>query len=77
MRFNHYAYLSQTDAHRKAQANKNPYMDFDEDVDDFFSQIYDAEIFYLLPNLVRRILRSLQAHPPRHPDDWVPSAPRQ
>ena len=49
-------------------------MDFNEEIDKFFSEVYDAEIFYLLPELVRRILRSLQAHPPRHPDDWVPSS---
>jgi hypothetical protein len=72
---NHYAYQSQEDARRKSQANKNPFMDFNEEIDSFFSREKDTEVHYLLPKLKERMLKVIQEHPPAHPDDWSPGHP--
>ena len=72
IKFNHYAFLSQADARRKSEANRNPYMNFSPEVDEFFSRERDTEIHYLLPRLKDRLLKSIQEHPPIHPDDWQP-----
>jgi hypothetical protein len=75
LKMNHYAYQSQEDARRKSQANKNPFMDFNEEIDAFFSREKDTEVHYLLPKLKERMLKVIQEHPPAHPDDWRPEHP--
>jgi len=69
--FNHYAYVSQEDARKKATTNKNPFMDFNEEIDSFFSRVKDDGVHYLLPALKDRMLRTITEHPPKKPDDWV------
>lgn len=71
-KFNHYAYLSQADARRKAESNRNPYMNYSSQVDAFFSRVHDTEIHYYLPELKMRMMHGIQDCPssPR-PDDWV------
>jgi len=71
-KFNHYAYLSQADVSRKAQANKNPFLTFNSQVDEFFSRVKDVEVHHYVPEVRRRMLRTIQKHPPTHPDDWKP-----
>jgi len=71
-KFNHYAFLSQADVDRKARSNKNPFLMFDSQVDRFFSREKDTEVQFYVPELKRRMLRSLQDNPPPHPDDWEP-----
>jgi hypothetical protein len=72
VKFNHYAYLSQNDARKKSIENKNPFMNFDAQIDDFFSREHDIEILSFLPELKQRMLRVIEEHPPEHPDDWEP-----
>jgi hypothetical protein len=69
--FNHYAYLSQEDARKKSMANKNPFMDFNQEIDSFFSREEDKGIQYLVPELKERMLQRISEHPPKKPDDWV------
>lgn len=71
-KFNHYAFLSQADARRKAIDNKNPFMNFDSEIDEFFSREIDTEVHYLVPQLKERMIKAIQEHPPAHPDDWEP-----
>lgn len=73
IKFNHYAFLSEADARRKSETNKNPFMNFSKQVDEFFSREKDTEVFYFLPRLKERMLESLKKHPPAHADDWTPS----
>jgi hypothetical protein len=73
IRFNHYAFLSQEEARKKSENNKNPYMDFSPEIDEFFSREKDTDIQYLLPALKTRLLSVLESHPPIHPDDWSPT----
>src|SRR5271169_224038 len=72
IKFNHYAFLSQEDARRKSETNKNPFMGFNEEVDEFYSRETDTEVQRFLPRLKQRMLRVLREFPPAHPDDWVP-----
>jgi hypothetical protein len=72
-KFNHYAFLSQEEARRKSEANKNPFMGFDDEIDAFFCREKDTEIQQYLPQLKERMLRTIREHPPAHPDDWQPS----
>ena len=72
IKFNHYAFLSAGDARRKSSMNKNPYMNYSEELDEFFSRERDTEVWYLLPRLKERMLHSLRDFPPPHPDDWRP-----
>jgi hypothetical protein len=74
IKFNHYAFMSQEDARRKSAANRNPFMNFSEEVDEFFSREVDTEIQYYLPELKERLLNLTREFPPAHPDDWVPPA---
>jgi hypothetical protein len=73
-KFNHYAFLSQADARRKSETNRNSFMNFSTEVDDFFSREIDTEIQYLLPQLKERMLAAIKKNPPAHPDDWIPSS---
>jgi hypothetical protein len=75
LQFNHYAFLSVADARRKAEANKNPFMNYTKVIDEFFSQEQDLEVQYLVPRLKERMLDSLRENPPAHPDDWKPTSP--
>jgi hypothetical protein len=75
IRLNHYAFLSQEDARKKAEANRNPFMTFNPQIDEFFSKERDTDIQYLLPALKQRLLSSIEHHPPAHPDDWSPPDP--
>jgi len=52
--------------------NKNPFMGFDDEIDEFFSREKDTEVQYYLPALKERMLRTIREHPPVHPDDWQP-----
>ena len=72
IKFNHYAFLSAADARRKSDANRNPFMNYNEDLDEFFSRERDTEVWYLLPRLKERMLNSLRDFPPPRPDDWRP-----
>ena len=49
-------------------------MNFDPEIDEFFSRVRDREIFYLIPELKRRMLAKIEEHPPLHLDDWEPPA---
>jgi len=72
-KFNHHAFLSQADARRKADANKNPFItSYGPNFDEFFSRVRDTEIQFYLPELKERMLRVIQEHPPTRPDDWQP-----
>jgi hypothetical protein len=73
LRFNHYAFLSEDEARKKSERNKNPFMNFNPEIDQFFSKEEDTEIQYLLPALKRRLLSAIERHPPIHLDDWSPS----
>jgi hypothetical protein len=70
LQFNHYAFLSVADSRQKAEVNRNPFMNYSNIVDEFFSQEQDLEIQYLVPRLKERMLNSLKENPPAHPDDW-------
>jgi len=56
IKFNHYAFLSRTDANRKAQANGNPMAAFDADQDAFYSAEEDHSVKWLLPALRKSIV---------------------
>lgn len=74
-KFNHYAFLSQHDAHQKSAMNKNPFLtEYDDEMDEFFSRVEDTEIQYYVPELKERMLRSIRQYPIPHPDDWEPSS---
>ena len=73
LRFNHYAFLSQEEARRKSELNKNPFMNFNPDIDEFFSREQDTEIHHYLPELKSRLLSVIHRHPPVHLDDWSPA----
>jgi hypothetical protein len=47
-------------------------MNFNPEIDAFFSRERDTEILYLLPALKQRMLSVIHSHPPAHPDDWSP-----
>jgi hypothetical protein len=47
-------------------------MNFNPEIDEFFSRIRDTEIFHLLPALKRRMMHAIEQHPPHHLDDWEP-----
>jgi len=51
-------------------------MDFNDQIDEFFSRERDTEVFYLLPDLKERMIKVIEDHPPAHPDDWTPEKPR-
>lgn len=72
LQFNHYAFLSVADARRKAEANQNPFMNYTNVIDEYFSRERDLEVRYLVPRLKERMLNSLREHPPAHADDWTP-----
>lgn len=69
-KFNHYAFLSQEESRRKAEVNRNPFMNFSAEIDEFFSRERDTEVHYLLPALKERILNAIAEDPPAHPDDY-------
>lgn len=46
-------------------------MDFNQEIDSFFSREEDKGIQYLVPELKERMLRTISEHPPKKPDDWV------
>lgn len=70
LKLNHYAYLSEVEAGKKAA--ENPSIPFDPEIDDIFSQKYDAEVHYLLPELKRRMTKVIEEHPTVRPDEWEP-----
>jgi hypothetical protein len=41
-------------------------------MDEFFSRERDTEIWHFLPELKKRMGRTIKERPPRHPDDWLP-----
>jgi hypothetical protein len=47
-------------------------MNFDAEIDEFFSREEDTEIQYLVPKLKERMLQVIREYPPAHPDDWEP-----
>jgi hypothetical protein len=47
-------------------------MNYNEDINEFFSKERDTEVWWLLPRLKERMLNSLRDFPPPHPDDWRP-----
>ena len=46
-------------------------MDFNQEIDSFFSREEDKGIQYLVPELKERMLHTISEHPPKKPDDWV------
>jgi hypothetical protein len=46
-------------------------MDFNEDIDSFFSRVKDTGVHYLLPALKDRMVKTITENPPKKPDDWV------
>ena len=47
-------------------------MNYNEDINEFFSKERDTEVWWLLPRLKERMLNSIRDFPPPRPDDWRP-----
>jgi len=45
-------------------------MGFHEEINESFSREKDYEVQYYLPDLKKRMLRTISEHPPAHLDDW-------
>jgi len=72
-KYNHYPFLSTNDIRRKAETNKNPFLQiFTPEIEDFYARVRDTEVLHYVPELKERMLRVIRQHPPPHPDDWEP-----
>jgi hypothetical protein len=61
------------DVRQKAEKNNNPFLEgYSIETDEYYSRVRDTEVYYYIPELKKRILRSIELHPPLHPDDWMP-----
>ena len=73
LKMNHYAYLSEADAEKKATENGNPLAAYNPEQDAFYSAEEDAGIWYLLELLKFRMANSIIRQPPSFRDVDIPS----